>query len=308
MKDQPWRRELQSYDFLHQMQPRFADIDTERHVNNVALHGLHAEACVRYQLQLLGEPAWHPAACILHPVQVETVFLQIAHYQNPIQCGVRMTEVDEHGCTLSSALFQHGVCVGIQEQRIALWRAGRTLPLPIAVRTSLLEHKTGPEAALAASIESRSAIAADIGAYPLVSALTTRSEDLDAEACTGTLALLSYAQQARTQLVFTALDHAAIDLNRGPLGLLVARTGIDILGRRAAQGEVRLAAAAFRQGSSSFALRSAVFDRQGCLAVSESVMVLIRRDDGKATPLPQKLRDYFSGPAELKISPPCAMT
>lgn len=64
---------------------------------------------------------------------------------------------------------------------------------------------------------------------------------LDASGCTNPLALMGYVDQARSVSVFAALDHSDIDLDRGPQGMLVARAGINILGRRAAQGVIRLA-------------------------------------------------------------------
>lgn len=301
MKNQQWRRELRSYGFVHTIHSRYADIDTLRHVNNIAVHGMHAEACMRFQLLLLGETAWQSAASIPHPVQVETDFLQITHYRSPVQCGVRLIEVSERECILASGLFQDGVCVGIQEQRVVLPDAGRAIPFLDAARLSLSAHGSVQHAPAPLSTASRSRVAPDIGAYPFVFRLTVRILDLDADQCYSTLALLRYAEQARLQIQFPALDHAGIELERGEVGTILARTGMHILRRRAAQGEIRLATGVSRMGKSSFALRVAVFDQQGCVADSEAILVCIRHADGRSTQIPQKLRDYLVERAYAKV-------
>ena len=306
MRNQLWRSDLQSYGFVQEMQPRYADIDTERHVNNVAVQGLHAEACIRFQLQLMAEHGGQAIDRLLHPVNIDTDFLRITHYQSPVQCGVRLLDVNEQSCTFALGLFQFGVCVGTQNQRVALRQAGRHPVLPDKVRMALLAHQAGQAVVATSPIADRSDIPFDIAAYPFISSLTPRFIDLDADGCTSTMALLAYAEQARSQLLVAALDAVAIDVRRGQIGMLVARTSIEMQDHRASQGAIRLAAGVARLGNSSFTMQVAAFDQQGCLATGESVIVFIRREDGKPIPLPEALRDYLAG--QVSMTERCAHT
>lgn len=288
MKEQNWRRELECYGFVQDLPSRFADIDIERHVNNVAVHSLHGEACMRFQSRLFEGIAHLGPALMLHPARVDTDFLLVTHYQR-VQCGVRLVHVGERDCTLASGLFQDGACVGIQEQRVVVWQGARPGVLTDAMRARLTAHMGG-QASLAHTPPASPDGMDDIGAYPFVGPLSARFGDLDADGRIGTRALMRYAEQARTSMVFAALDDSGINARAQVIGLLVARTGIDILARRAADGAIALAAGVTRLGNSSIAVSVGVFDRSGCLATSESILVCVQRDNGRPATMPPALR------------------
>lgn len=293
MKNQAWRRDPRSYDFFQENLPRYADIDNQRHVNNVAVFGIHAEACMRFQLHVLGEDAWQSAKRILHPVHAETNFLQVAHYLEPVQCGVRLIDVNQHDCTLATGLFQSGACVGIHEQRLVQWSAGQPQPMRDEVRLSFLACQNRLKTMASPSIARRSGAVPDLTAYSVSSTLAPRFSDFDVDGCTSTLALTRYAAQARGLALGSIFNHPAFAATSGSIGMRVGRTTSDIVTHRRVQGDMRLSARVAHVGNSSLTLRTGLFDQMGCMAVGDTVMVFVRFHDGRPTPMPQDLRDHL---------------
>lgn len=137
MKNKPWRREQRFYSFSTELATRCSDMDTERHVNNVAVLTLHAEARNRLHLVLFGRDTWLSQTHTIRPAALETDFLEIAHYPAPIAAGVSLIELESHQYTMAIGLFQHGVCVGLQECRMGRWQEGEWTRLPGPVHERL---------------------------------------------------------------------------------------------------------------------------------------------------------------------------
>ena len=58
MRHDAWRQDLAAYTERFDIEPRWADVDTLRHLNNSALHGLHQEARVRFLAARIGHGFW----------------------------------------------------------------------------------------------------------------------------------------------------------------------------------------------------------------------------------------------------------
>ena len=54
MKTQPWQLETGAYPFSIRFNPHYSHLDTERHVNNVAVQSFHTEARTRFHMSVLG--------------------------------------------------------------------------------------------------------------------------------------------------------------------------------------------------------------------------------------------------------------
>jgi acyl-CoA thioesterase FadM len=294
MRAQQWRRDVRSYGFVKEIQSRYADVDMERHLNNAAVQGLHTEACIGFQMQAIGVKEWQ-WELLQQPVTTDTHFLQIAYFPAPVQCGIRVTDIADDGCTLALGLFQDGVCVGLQDRRIALWVDGKKAVLPATVRDALLRQHApldppGAEADLSAG-DLESASHAD--QYPAASLLTPRLGDLDSDWCLSAFALGRYVEQARTHVLADAFKLAGVDIGNGPFAIVLARSRINFLTRRAPLGSIGLAGNVIRIGGSSIEVRVAVFDDIGCIATSDNVMVLLYRENNRPAPIPVKLRNYL---------------
>lgn len=137
MKNKPWRREQRFYSFKTELPTRYADMDTERHINNVAVLALHAEARSRLHLALLGRDEWLARTHAIRPAALHTDFIEIAHYPGAIAAGVSLVSLDAAQYMLAIGLFQEGACVGLQECRMGCWHEGERVPLPASLHERL---------------------------------------------------------------------------------------------------------------------------------------------------------------------------
>jgi acyl-CoA thioesterase FadM len=286
MKDHHWRRQLESYDFHCTIDPRHADMDAERHINNVAVQALHAEALMRLQMRAGG--GWNPDGVLLHPLQSEVHFLKVTHYPEPVRCGVRLLSIDANGFRLASAVFQGGACTSIQETLSLPWlQAGRAAP----------ESMAGPLAPLLrpAAEAAPATLESDDGAsYPYRYRTAFRFGDLDADRCVSTLAIARFIEQGRVHLLHQAVEASGLDLRDAGLGLLVAKIGIRFLARREASGDGWLRARLVKVGNASMVLRIAVSDQHGDLAYADNVMLFADRATTRPVPVPAAVRAWLA--------------
>lgn len=139
MRKKFWRQQLSFYRFTTPLQTRYADMDTERHVNNVAIIGLHLEARSHFHLELLGQDNWLAQTSTIRTARFDNDFLLITHYPAAICAGVNLIDVSERDYTLAVGLFQEGRCVGMHECRMAAWSDGKQIGLPTALHRRLME-------------------------------------------------------------------------------------------------------------------------------------------------------------------------
>jgi acyl-CoA thioesterase FadM len=288
MKDHHWRRQLESYDFHCTIEPRYADMDAERHINNVAVQALHAEALVRFQMHAGG--GWNPDGALLHPLQSEVHFLKVTHYPEPVLCGVRLLSVDEHGFRLASAVFQAGACTSIQETLALPWQHAE--PAPLEPISSLVAPLLRPADEAAPEPLEKD----DSGNYPYRYRTAFRFGDLDPDRCVSTLAIARFVEQGRVHLLHQAIEASGIDLRGAGLGLLVAKITIRFLARREAGGDGWLRARLVKIGNASIVLRIAVSDRHGDLAYADNVMLFADRATTRPVPVPAAVRAWLAAP------------
>ena len=137
---QPWRRDRAFYRFCLDLPTRYADVDTERHINNVAVQSLHAETRTQWHLALFGTEAWLGLTATMRPAAVATDFIAITHYPAPVRCGLALMRLDGQGYTLASALFQDGHCVSVQECLMGAWQNGKRAALPAGMGERLAAY------------------------------------------------------------------------------------------------------------------------------------------------------------------------
>ena len=271
MKNETWRQQPDAYPFRQPLLPRYVDLDTERHVNNVAVYQLHAEARLRFLLNVLGPQALFSDDVLLRPLTATTDYLRISHFPEPIESGMRLQGVNEHGYRLAVGLFQGGACVGVHDCVMAAWRQGERVPLPEAVRAALTAQETsedGPQADAAPEAEH---------GYPLTVEITPRYADHDPDKVVGDAAVCRYVEQSRA---------SAMNIIRTPeIGLLVASVQVRFLRYRTVRERVQVSVGVERIGNSSFVLQSRVIGDGQPLAVARSTMVVFDRAGGRPRPV-----------------------
>lgn len=286
MKDHHWRRQLESYDFHCTIDPRHADMDAERHINNVAVQALHAEALMRFQTQ--ARDGWDPDGALLHPLQSEVHFLKVTHYPEPVRCGVRLLSAGKQGYRLASAVFQGGACTSIQETLSLPWQHAEPAP-PDALASGLAPLVN------AAGEPAPEPLPADDGQpYPYRYRSTLRFGDLDADRCLSALAVARFVEQGRVHLLHQAVASSGIDMQAAGLGLLVAKITIRFLARREAGGDGWLRARLLKLGNASMLLRIVLSDQHGDLAYADNVMLFADRATTRPVTVPAAVRAWLA--------------
>lgn len=315
MKREAWRRDPAAYPFQTEIAPRWSDVDTLRHLNNVALMGLHGEARMRWLADTVGHSGVDAAQPALRPVSVATDFVAQAHYPAPLRAGVRLRAVDDAGFELATALFQHGQCVGLAATRMAAWQHGQPGTLPKDLRAQLTrcladqaalppppaEHPHAHDAVI-----DHHATPPDLAhAPPHWHGMTTRYADLDAHQGLGELALARLVEHTRLRLLRRAMSHRAGDGNGAPaLGFLVAHMRLQLLHPGwAGGGAWQIGAGVAELGRSAIRLRSWVRDPRQLVAVADTVLVSTDPVTQRAAPMDDITRGAMQALAMVPLTP-----
>lgn len=282
MKTQSWQLDPEAYGFHFTIAPMYSHLDTERHVNNVAVQSFHTEARTRFLMMLLGENSWYSDQVVLRPRRTVTQFIGETHYLGEVTCAVRLVALEEDRFRLSLALFQNSECVGVQECLMGAWQGERWVALPASVSDALRPALNGNLSLADWPTHQGDDYAARIHDYPCRAALTARYSDLDPDRRLGELSVARYTEQSRA---------GSLNMLRLPgLGLLVVRIDIRYQRWDKGMGEVVLASGLAGIGNTSFLLRGGVLVDDDLVAASESVMVLMDRAAHRPTPVTDVLR------------------
>ncbi|GAA5234951.1 hypothetical protein FOZ76_22165 [Verticiella sediminum] len=293
MRNEEWRRDPAAYETRQELATRYADIDRWRHVNNVAASGLHQEARMHWLRQRVGPDAWYSDGVLLRPAVIATDFLGEGRYPGAIVAAALCTQADDQTLGMASALFQNGACIGQQQTWLQGWCNGEPVPLPAAVRQGAAGAFAHPATATDPAVAP-----AEHGPLPWSLSLMSRFGDADGDDVMGDLAVARLMEQARV----TALRRAAPAFHEGivesGLGIVVAHTTVRHLQYRRVVPEFDARIGMVRVGSSSFTVRTALYRRDACIAVADSVLVIVDRKAMRAASLPERSRD-----ALLEVAP-----
>lgn len=136
---QRWRHDPASYVFFLDLPTRYADVDAERHVNNVAVQSLHAETRSQWHLALMGREDWLDLTGQVRPAALATDFIAVTRYPAAVRCGLVLLRQDRQDNTPASAMFRNDYCVSTQECRIAAWHGSERVALPARLASALAD-------------------------------------------------------------------------------------------------------------------------------------------------------------------------
>ncbi len=290
MKHDAWRHDAAQYTATYDIPARYADVDTLRHLNNSALHGLHQEARMRFLAERIGDGFWRERGPRLLARRVTTDFLLESQYPQVLQAAVRVTALDDAQLVLASALFQHGRCVGLQTTSCAAGVRGQLQLMPPAWQQAL----DSPVPAPAADSRWSAPVLPQWGQFPQQRELDARYADLDATGRTSETALMRCAEQGRSALLREAFAQLESGVERTWQNLLVARVDLHLLQHRPSPARWQVGCGVTHLGRSSTVLRVAFFDQaRDCLAYADCVLVFADRDAGKPVAMPDAVRDLL---------------
>lgn len=287
VKTPAWQNDPERYDLRHTAALQYAHLDTIRHANNVAVHGLHVEARIRHQLTVLGEERLFSDTVLLRPRRTVTHFLRETHYPHDVTCATRLISVAADSYRLATGLFQQGECVGVQDCLMGAWHGDRWVDLPADVRTALDDARsTDPLATNDWPPVPPEHV--PMQGYPALSEISGRYADLDPDVVIGELAVSRYIEQSRAGTLRPIRNDPG-------LGMLVASVDLSYHRWHRGRANVQVACGIDRIGNTSFALAGAAAVGDERLATARSTMVLIDRARHRPTPIDATLRASMEG-------------
>lgn len=141
MRDDPRRLLPASYPHHQHLETRFADMDVNGHLNNVAIARLFEEVRVRFNRAgpvnpLSGEIRSHYVVA-----RVAIDYLAEGEYPAPVSIGYAVSRIGSSSFTVAMAAFQDGRCIALCDSVLVhrLPDSGPA-PMPQALRERLEAH------------------------------------------------------------------------------------------------------------------------------------------------------------------------
>lgn len=138
MRDDPRRRQRATYPWGVVLEPRFGDMDANRHLNNVAVARLFEETRVRFNWdtgRALGDVVSRPRFVVGH---VAIDYLAEGNYPEPVDIGYGIASIGNSSFRVGMAAFQDGTCIALCDSVLVhSGAAGAPAPLPAELRARL---------------------------------------------------------------------------------------------------------------------------------------------------------------------------
>ncbi|MFP5070049.1 thioesterase family protein [Pseudonocardia nantongensis] len=104
----------ENYPFRYDVRTRFTDLDTNRHVNNVALAAWYLDGIAELHQDVLGYPVGGPLDG-LSPSSLSVQYLDQVHYPGIHTLRVGVAEIGEDTVRYHCGLFDGARCIGLAE-------------------------------------------------------------------------------------------------------------------------------------------------------------------------------------------------
>ena len=135
MKNDPRRLVLASYPWAQEMETRFADMDVNRHLNNVAFSRFFEETRIRFNWKLFaGDGAVRPRYLVAH---VAIDYLGEGSYPEPVTMGYAIGHIGRTSFRAQKAMFQKGACIALCDTVLVHRGDAGPAPLPEDLRARL---------------------------------------------------------------------------------------------------------------------------------------------------------------------------
>ena len=138
MKTDPRRLLLASYRWVQTMETRFADMDVNRHLNNVAFSRFFEETRIRFNGTLFAnanaDASPRPRYLVAH---VAIDYLGEGSYPEPVTMAYAVGSIGRTSFRSQKAMFQNDRCIALCDTVLVHRGDAGPAPLPDALRTRL---------------------------------------------------------------------------------------------------------------------------------------------------------------------------
>ena len=137
MRTDPRRRDLANYPWTTVLETRFADMDVNRHLNNVAVAQLYEETRVRFNMGLRAAHAELKPHYLVGRIEID--YLGEGRYPEPVTSAYGIASIGNSSFRVAMALFQNANCIGLCDTVMVYRGETGAAPLPEALRAVLGE-------------------------------------------------------------------------------------------------------------------------------------------------------------------------
>lgn len=131
LKDDGWRRSLAAYPVRFTLPTRYGDMDSNAHLNNVAIARLFEESRVRFHYVIRAEGAEvNPGAVMIAHVSID--YLGEGEYPADVEAGVGIVSLGGSSYRLAIGLFQNGRAFALAESVMVSILPDRSGAAPLA--------------------------------------------------------------------------------------------------------------------------------------------------------------------------------
>lgn len=136
MRDDPRRRDPAAYPWSASMETRFADMDVNRHLNNVAITRFFEEVRIRFNWSLIAksEIANRPRYLVAH---VAVDYLGEGSYPEPVTMTYAVGNIGRTSFRCLMGMFQNGHCIALCDSVLVHRGPDGPAPLPHDLRARL---------------------------------------------------------------------------------------------------------------------------------------------------------------------------
>lgn len=139
LRDDTWRLKPSCYPHVFDLRATFADMDSFRHLNNVALARMLEEGRVSLTIGLVG------ARHLVHPgpdlqlllASTAIDYVRQGEYPGDLVVASAITKVGHSSIHQAGALFQNGHCIALAQSVLVHSVSGKPATLTDALRTRL---------------------------------------------------------------------------------------------------------------------------------------------------------------------------